>query len=73
MKHPGTASRPHVSHALRAPCLRPVTPRIAVRMSLEAKPSSEPFDRSVFTRVLTVPALRVPKARCSEVLHKFRG
>lgn len=33
----------------------------------------EPLDRSAFTQILTVPALRVPVRRCSELMKAFRG
>lgn len=32
-----------------------------------------PLDRAAFTRVTTVPALRVPKQRCSELMRAFKG
>lgn len=31
------------------------------------------LDRAAFKRVVTLPALRVPKARCNELMRVFRG
>jgi hypothetical protein len=31
------------------------------------------LDREAFKQVITVPALRVPKQKCSAMLQKFKG
>jgi hypothetical protein len=31
------------------------------------------LDRDAFKRVVTVPALRIPKTRCNELMKTFRG
>ncbi|KIY91422.1 hypothetical protein MNEG_16542, partial [Monoraphidium neglectum] len=31
------------------------------------------LDRDAFRRVVTVPALRIPKQRCNELMRTFKG
>lgn len=31
------------------------------------------LDREAFKQVLTLPALRVPKAKCNDIMKRFRG
>ena len=55
-------SRVHLFRTVRTPNVR-----------LAALMQQQVLDRSAFTQTLTVPALRLPKSRCSDLLKRFRG
>jgi hypothetical protein len=38
-----------------------------------AQQHSPQLDRAAFTQVIRVPALRVPKQQCQELMRKLRG